>query len=222
MLAVSALVITFALAIIYFPDDGGTAFEGYVTRPLALIPPLLYGLYLFTQWQNVEDHESDGADAAVGRERGRLAVGLFVILVAVELLVGGVKGLNATFGINEFLAGVTVIAAATSLPDALVSVRAARGGKGVTSLGNVLGSNTFDLLVAIPFGVLIAGSAPVSFSIAAPMMGVLTLATILLFTALRTDLSLSGTESYALLAAYVVFAGWVVGEVVGVFGLIRV
>jgi cation:H+ antiporter len=172
----------------------------------------------------MEDHESDGAgaDAAVGREWGRLAVGLFVILVAVELLVGGVKGLNATFGINEFLAGVTVIAAATSLPDALVSVRAARGGKGVTSLGNVLGSNTFDLLVAIPFGVLVAGSAPVSFFIAAPMMGVLTLATILLFTALRTDLSLSGTESYALLAAYVVFAGWVVGEVVGVFGLIRV
>ena len=209
MLAVSALVVTFALAIIYFPDDGGTAFEGYVTRPLALIPLLLYGLYLFTQWQDVEDHESDGAgaDAAVGRERGRLAVGLFVILVAVELLVGGLKGLNATFGINEFLAGVTVIAAATSLPDTLVSVRAARGGKGVTSLGNVLGSNTFDLLVAIPFGVLIAGSAPVSFSIAAPMMGVLTLATILLFTALRTDLSLSGTESYALLAAYVVFVG---------------
>ena len=31
MLAVSALVITFALAIIYFPDDGGTAFEGYLT-----------------------------------------------------------------------------------------------------------------------------------------------------------------------------------------------
>lgn len=224
MLAVSALVITFAFAIIYFPVDGGETLVGNVTRPLALIPLLLYGLYLFIQWQDVGDHESDddGGDVNVLREWGRLAVGLLVILVAVESLVGAVEGLNATFGIPEFLAGVTIIAAATSLPDALVSLRAARGGKGVTSLGNVLGSNTFDLLVAIPLGVLIAGSAPVSFTVAAPMMGVLTVATILLFTVLRTDLTLTDAESYSLLVAYLIFVGWVIGETIGMFGLIQV
>jgi cation:H+ antiporter len=224
MLAVSALVITFALAVIYSPVEGGTALDGTVTRPLALIPLLLYGLYLFIQWQDVGDYESDdsGGDVAVLREWGRLAVGLLVILIAVELLVGGVEGLNATFGIPEFLAGVTILAAATSLPDALVSVRAARDGRGVTSLGNVLGSNTFDLLVAIPVGVLIAGSAPVSFTVAAPMMGILTVATIILFTVLRTDLTLTTAESCALLIAYFVFVGWVVGETVGLFGLIKV
>jgi cation:H+ antiporter len=71
-------------------------------------------------------------------------------------------------------------------------------------------------------GVLIAGSAPVSFAIAAPMMGVLTVATILLFTALRTDLSLTDAESYSLLLAYLVFIGWVLGETIGTFGLLRV
>jgi cation:H+ antiporter len=221
MLSVSVLVITFALAVIYYPIEGGSTLDGDVTRPLALVPLALYGLYLFIQWQDVGDHESeDPGDVPVLREWGRLGAGLVVILVAVELLVGAVEGLNSTFGIPEFLAGVTIIAAATSLPDALVSVRAARGGKAVTSLGNVLGSNTFDLLVAIPVGVLIAGTAPVSFAVAAPMMGVLTVATILLFTMLRTDLILTDAESWALLAAYVVFVGWVVGETVGVFGLI--
>ncbi|MFB6159833.1 MAG: sodium:calcium antiporter [Haloferacaceae archaeon] len=223
MLSVSALVITFALAVIYFPVDGGAELDGNVTRPLALIPLGLYGLYLFIQWQDVGDHESDddGGDVNVRREWGRLAVGLLVILVAVESLVGAVEGLNARFGIPEFLAGVTILAAATSLPDALVSVRAAQGGKSVTSLGNVLGSNTFDLLVAIPFGVLIAGSAPVSFTVAAPMMGVLTVATILLFTVLRTDLSLTDLESYSLLAVYLVFVGWVVAESAGATDVIR-
>jgi cation:H+ antiporter len=137
------------------------------------------------------------------------------------LLVGAVKGLNATFGIPEFLAGATILAAATSLPDALVSVRAARDARGITSLGNVLGSNTFDLLVAIPVGVLLAGSVPVSFTTAVPMMGVLTLATILLFTVLRTDLTLTTVESYALLTAYLIFVGWVIGETIGMFGLIK-
>jgi cation:H+ antiporter len=223
MLAVSALVITFALAVIYFPAEGAPALDGNITRPLALIPLLLYGLYLFIQWQDVGDHTSDdsGSDINVLREWGRLAAGLLVILVAVELLVGAVKGLNAAFGIPEFLAGATILAAATSLPDALVSIRAARNARGITSLGNVLGSNTFDLLVAIPVGVLLAGSAPVSFTTAVPMMGVLTLATILLFTFLRTGLTLTTLESYALLTAYLVFAGWVIGETVGMFGLIK-
>ena len=222
MIAVSVLLVTFALAVIYYPTDGATL-GGNLTRPLAVIPILLYGLYLFIQWQDVRDHESedDAGDVAVLREWGRLAVGLLVILVAVEQLVGAVEGLNHTFGIPQFLAGVTIIAAATSLPDTLVSVRAARSGSGATSLGNVLGSNTFDLLVAIPLGVLIVGTAPVNFAVAVPMMGVLTLATILLFVVLRTDLSLTGAEAYALLAAYLLFVAWVVSETVGLTDVIR-
>ena len=215
MLAVSALLITFALAVIYFPADGAPL-SGTMTRPLALIPVCLYGLYIFIQWQDVSDHESDDVGTIdVRREWLKLLGGLAVILVAVEQLVGAVEGLTGTFGIPVFLAGVVVVAAATSLPDTLISVRAARAGKTVTSLGNVLGSNTFDLLVAVPVGVLIVGSVAVDFAVAAPMMGVLTVATILLFTVLRTNLSMSAAESYVLLAAYAVFVAWVGAEAVG-------
>jgi len=73
-----------------------------------------------------------------------------------------------------------------------VSVRAARDDRGVASLANVLGSNTFDLLVAIPVGVLIVGQWSFNFALAIPMFAVLTLATVLLFTALRTELALDG------------------------------
>ncbi len=222
MIAVSAVVVTFALAVIYVPV-AGAGLAGRVTRPLALIPLLLYGLYVFIQWQDVSDHSAPEPPdhIAVGREWLRLAAGLLVILVAVEQLVGGVEALGATFGIPEFLAGVTIIAAATSLPDTLVSVRTARADRGVTSLGNVLGSNTFDLLVAIPIGVLLVGSATVDFAVAIPMLGVLTLATVLLFTFLRTELSISGLEAYTLLTAYALFVAWVVAETLGATQLIR-
>ncbi|MFB6120510.1 MAG: sodium:calcium antiporter [Halobacteriaceae archaeon] len=223
MIAVSALVVTFALAVIYDPVPNGPALAGQLTRPLALLPLLLYGLYLFIQWQDVGDHEAAAAptDISVRGEWGRLAVGLLVILVAVEQLVGGVESLGHTFGIPEFLAGVTIIAAATSLPDLLVSVRTAKADKGITSLGNVLGSNTFDLLVAIPIGVLIVGTVAVDFAVAVPMFGVLTLATVLLFTFLRTDLSVTGVEAYVLLGAYALFVAWVVAETVGMVHLIK-
>ncbi|MDY6764958.1 MAG: sodium:calcium antiporter, partial [Halobacteria archaeon] len=162
--------------------------------------------------QDVSDYDAEGTGGgiAVGREWAKLGAGLLVILIAVEQLVGAVESLGHTFGIPEFLAGITIIAAATSLPDTLVSVRSARDDRGATSLGNVLGSNTFDLLVVIPAGVLIVA-----------MFGVLTLATVLLFGVLRTDLSLSSVEAYTLLVAYLLFIGWVISETVGMTHLLK-
>ncbi|MFD1585453.1 sodium:calcium antiporter [Halorientalis brevis] len=215
MLAVSVLVITFALAVIYYPDPNATSdLVGLVTRPLAIIPLGLYGLYIFIQIQDTGDYEAEEppADLDVKTQWGYLLAGLVVILVAVERLVHSVDLIGQSLGVPGFIMGVTILAAATSMPDALVSVRQARDERGVASLANVLGSNTFDLLVAIPVGVLIVGQSPIDFAMAVPMFGVLTAATILLFTVMRTDLSLTDGESALLLVAYVVFIAWVIAE----------
>ncbi len=215
MLAVSALLITFALAVIYSPL-AEPRLGGELTRPLAALPLALYVLYLFVQWQDVADHVAEpSVHVDVRRSWGLVVAGLVTILVGVEFLVGAVEGLSTTFGIPAFLAGATILAGATSVPDALVSVRTVRDGRSVTSLSNVLGSNTFDLLVAIPLGVFVVGTATVNFAVAAPMLGVLTLATVLLFVSLRTGLSLTDPEAYGLLAAYLAFVAWVAVETVG-------
>ncbi|ADQ68996.1 Ca2+/Na+ antiporter [Halogeometricum borinquense DSM 11551] len=211
MIAVSVVVITFAMAVIYFPN--GAPLTGRVTRPLAVMPLALYGLYIFIQYADTADYEAEPVtDVNVLRQWGTLVAGLIVILVSVEQLVHAVKFVGNVYGAPDFLWGITVLAAATSLPDTLVSVRAAKDGRGVTSLANVLGSNTFDLLVAIPIGVLIVGAAPINFAIAVPTMGFLTLATVLLFTVLRTDLSLTDGEAYGLLVAYIGFVLWMIAE----------
>jgi len=216
MLSVSVLVITVALAVIYYPD--GPPLTGVVTRPLAAIPLGLYGLYLFVQYQDASDYESTAEEHTgvdVRRQWRFLLAGLVVILVAVDRLVHSVSALGRVAGVDEFLLGATVLAGATSLPDTLISVQAAREGRSVTSLANVFGSNIFDLLVAIPVGVLIAGAWTVDFAMATPMFGVLTGATVVLFTTLRTDYALTRREGYVLLGAYVTFVGWIVAETAG-------
>jgi cation:H+ antiporter len=216
--SVTVLLLAFAFALIYFPVEG-TDWQGSMTRPIALIPIALYGLYIFLQQQDISEHvttEPPPQDISIGKEWLRLLLSLAIIVAAVEGLVRSAIALGNILNTPHFLWGITVIAAATSLPDAFVSVRAARRGEGVISIANVLGSNIFDLLIAIPIGVLIAGASPINFAIAAPMMGVLTFATIVLFAMLRTKLELTRAESSILLALYAVFIGWMALETFGI------
>jgi cation:H+ antiporter len=221
MIAVAALTLAFAFAAIYRPVEGPEgAIRGEMTRAIALIPFALYFLYAFVQHQDAAEHreavaEADASAVRPAREWGRLALALALIVAGVEGLVRAALSFGEILGTPDFLWGITVVAAGTSVPDAFVSVRAARGGKGLATIANVLGSNVFDLLVCIPAGVLIAGAAVIDFSLAAPMMGVLTGATVALFLALRTGMSLSRREGWGLLGLYALFLIWVVAESVG-------
>ena len=228
IIAVVTLLLTFSFAVIYYPI-GPLPLRGRLTRPLAFIPFLLYGLYVFLQAQDARDHRARvaaGAEETAGIrplwEWGKMLLSLALILAGVEGLIRVALGLGAALETPSFLWGLTIIAIGTSLPDALVSIQAARRGRSVVSLANVLGSNIFDLLVAVPVGVLIAGSAQVNFAVSAPMMGFLTLATIVLFAQLRTGLRISRTECWLLLGLYAVFVLWVILETVGVTSVVSV
>jgi cation:H+ antiporter len=214
MLSVVAVSLNIALAMVYYPVEGNTTAR--LTRPLAALPLIVYVLYLFLQWQDTVDYSEtpDTSNINALKQWGFLLVGLLVILVAVERLVEAVIHIGEAAGTPDFLWGVTIVAAATSLPDMLVSIQAAGKEDDVASIANVVGSNIFDLLVVIPVGILLLGAATINFSIAAPMMGCLTIATTLLFITLRTDLLLTNREAYLLLGGYVVFVGWVFAEAV--------
>ncbi len=225
MIAVAVLLLTFSFATLYFPVSDGTdqILRGKLNRSLALIPVALYGLYIFVQYQDTMDYEPAIQPSQVhpGQQWGILLLSLIIILAGVEGLVRAAIHFGDLLGTPSFLWGVTVVAAGTSVPDAFVSIQAARAGKAVTSIANVLGSNIFDLLICIPAGVLIAGTAVINFSIAAPLMGALTLATIALFLMMRTHMVLSRREAWGLLLLYGVFVIWMGAESFALMDLIH-
>lgn len=208
--SIAVLLLTFSFALIHHPQ--GEGFVGRVTRPLALLPMVFYGLYLFLHHQEANEQRAaqpEPPDIRPGRQWLELSGSVVLIVVGVEGLVRVALHLGDNLGVASFFWGATMIAAATSIPDAFVSVRAARRGAGVVSLTNVLGSNIFDLLVAVPAGVLVAGAADVDFAVATPMMGFLTLATLWIFTAMRRGLQVGRRECWSFLALYAAFVVWV-------------
>jgi len=220
IISVLVLFITFALGATYVP--GGTNEAAILTPTLALLPLLTYGVYVFLQYQDTRDHvSSKSVDVEPSREWAMLGIALVLIAVGVEGIVRAALAFGDIFDTPAFLWGLTVIAAATSLPDAFVSVRAAQSDDDVTSLTNVLGSNTFNLLVAIPVGVLIAGTATINFLAAIPMMGFLAFATIVFIVFTRTHLELTDLEAYSLIALYVSFLLWMFLETAGVIETVQ-
>ena len=214
MLAVASLLLTFSLAVIYNPaTDPDGLIRGTVSRPLALFPVALYGLYLFTQYLDTAD-EGITADTSIDVRSAwlRFSIGLVVIVVGVEALVRSAVGLGEAFGTPAFLWGMTVVAAGSSVPDAFVSIAAAKADRPTVTLANVLGSNTFDLLICVPVGVLVAGSLTVTFAHIVPMMSFLVLATIVFFGISRTEMRLSRREAWTLLGLYGAFVCWLILE----------
>ena len=82
----------------------------------------------------------------LGMALGLVAVGIVVLLSGGELLVRGAISLARSFGMTERLIGLTVVAAGTGAPEVATSVVAARKGQSEIALGNVIGSNIFNVL----------------------------------------------------------------------------
>jgi cation:H+ antiporter len=75
-----------------------------------------------------------------------IAIGLALLLLGAELLVRGASRLAATVGLSPLVVGLTVVAYGTSAPELAVSVQSALGGQADIALGNVVGSNVFNVL----------------------------------------------------------------------------
>ncbi len=225
MLAVALLMLSFSLAVIYHPLDPGSTdgvLRGVLDRELAMLPLGGYLLYLFLQYQDTVDFKAPPQEQSIRpfKQWLLLLLSLIVIVVGVEGLVRSALAFGEMLNTPSFLWGLTVVAIGTSVPDAFLSVRAARAGNPTTCIANVLGSNVFDLLVAIPAGILVAGTATINFSLAAPLMAILALSTVVLFMMMRAGLMLTRRESALLLALYAAFVLWISLESFSVIDLV--
>jgi cation:H+ antiporter len=78
-----------------------------------------------------------------------VAVGLGCLVVGSNLFVGSASSVAAHLGVSEGVIGLTIVAGGTSLPELATSVVAARKGQSAIAIGNVIGSNVFNILLIL-------------------------------------------------------------------------
>ena len=191
---------------------GGLMATGALGRGagLALLAGLSAFLWIALRSGGGIAEEAPGRDAPEpGRGRSWLAFagGLALVILGADMLVSGATGLARGLGVSEAVIGLTIVAIGTSLPELVTSVMAARRGQAGVALGNVLGSNVFNLLGILGATALIA-PIPVPPEILAFDLWVMAAATAALVVLAVTGWRVSRGEGAALLAAYAAYLGW--------------
>jgi cation:H+ antiporter len=141
-----------------------------------------------------------------------LIVGLATLLLGAELLVSGAIDIAKLLDVSEVVIGIIVVAFGTSLPELAVSLASALKGEYGLAIGNIVGSNIFNLLAVIGIAATISPS-PLPPSVLSLHIFVMVAFTLVLF-AMTYDYDghsqLSRVEGFALLAAYLVYDTYVV------------
>lgn len=141
-----------------------------------------------------------------------LLIGLTALVLGSSQFVDGASAMAKSFGVSEAVIGLTIVAMGTSLPELATSVVAARKGNSGIAMGNVIGSNVFNILFIIgTTGVIspmrISGITSVDY-----MMLVLSMLALWLFS--YTRLRIERWEGGALLAVFLGYLGWLLYQAV--------
>ena len=154
-----------------------------------------------------------GIEAAPRRAAPALLLtlaGIAGVLLGARLLIDGAVDVARAAGLSEAVIGLTLIAFGTSLPELAAAGMAALRGHGDIALGNVMGSNLFNML-GIAGVTAMAAPVPVPAELLRLDLWVMLAATLLLLAALRGGRRVGRLEGGALAAAYALYIGVVVG-----------
>ncbi len=141
-----------------------------------------------------------------------LVVGIVGLVVGAEALVRGAARLAARTGMSSVVIGLTVVAFGTSAPELAVSVGdVVRGGDeaGAIALGNVIGSNIANILLALGVSAAIGGSLVVASRIVRIDVPIMIGASILVLL-MALDKEINRVEGFVLVVALVVYLVWTV------------
>jgi len=143
-----------------------------------------------------------------------LLVGIGSLLLGAELLVDAAVEIAQTMGVSEVVIGVTMVALFTSLPELAVSAVAAFRGEFGLAIGNIVGSNIFNLLAVLGVAATVAPAVlpPSVLSLHIFVMVAFTLVLFAMTYEYEGRGQITRFEGFALIAAYVAYQGYVIAQ----------
>ncbi len=159
----------------------------------------------------LEFNEEIPSDLSTGKSILWFCIGLVVLLIGSRMLVTGAVDIARAFGVSDLVIGLTIVAVGTSLPELATSITGALKGEHELAVGNIIGSNLYNLLAVLPIPGLLSPGAVESevLSRDMPLLLMLTLALYLMGTGRKGKGSINRLEGFVLLLVFVVYQSWI-------------
>ena len=143
------LIITSLIIVVF-------AWNNYLGRTEGFIMICLLVIYLWRAFQTKEKTDLDLSENHLFSEYGGssfqtllVILGIIMLILGANWMVEGATGIARKLGVSEWFIGVSIVALGTSLPELVSSLIAAKKGHGEMAIGNVFGSNIFNILMVI-------------------------------------------------------------------------
>lgn len=193
------MLLTAVVLLVVGMTGGGVVFwEGVVLWILFII----YMIYLFFMAKNGEGEE-DETPKALWLQIVLVIIGAAGIVFGADLTVDNASKIAEALGMDDRLIGLTIVAFGTSLPELVTSVTAARKDKADIAIGNIVGSNLFNILFVVGTTALIT---PVAFKESFLVDSIVSIAAgVLLWIGVFKDMKLKRPMGIIMLAVYAVY-----------------
>ncbi len=190
------------------------AFDNYLGRIDGII--LLLGFVVFMAYTLLQAKNGQAEPQTEVRQLNPwlsvlfLVIGLAMLVAGSNVFVGSASSVAAALGISEGVIGLTVVAGGTSLPELATSVVAARKGQSAIAIGNVIGSNVFNILLILGMTAVIS---PLQIEgITTIDMAVMLISVILVWLFSFTRFTVERWEGASLVIGYLVYLWWLISS----------
>ena len=147
------IAITVLFGVLGYTGEMVTRVEGGILWIAFLI---YLGYLLWMAKKGKEDNESDEKQKSLPVQLLMILAGLICIVLGSDFVVDGATEIAKGIGISDRIIGLTIVAFGTSLPELVTSIAAARRGNADIAIGNIVGSNVFNILFVAGTSALIS------------------------------------------------------------------
>ncbi|MBQ5314545.1 MAG: calcium/sodium antiporter, partial [Oscillospiraceae bacterium] len=134
---------------------------GLIDGIILIIAFIAYLTYLFIMAKNNKEEQPEAKQMAIWKAILLTIIGLALIILGSNVTVDAATAIAKAFGVSERFIGLTIVALGTSLPELFTSVSAARKHNADIAIGNIVGSNIFNILFVVGISSIII---PVPFA----------------------------------------------------------
>ncbi len=208
------LLISTALIVLVLDTTLTEAMANVFSRSDAIVCLLLFGIFLYylislARKNKKEAKKVEKPKYKLGKSFLLILVGLAGVVAGSQLVVNSASFIATAMGVSERIISLSIVALGTSLPELVTTITAAKKGESDLLVGNIVGSNIFNICIVLALPVAISGAiTPENFKILDLVM--LIGSTLLICVLARRDHKITRLEGVLMLTIFTIYYGYII------------